>query len=52
MLARELIEILSKNPEYLVQIETPDVVDHVIDVDIDCFDEEEGMTFVLKMEDV
>ncbi|WXW92519.1 hypothetical protein SEA_ENYGMA_26 [Streptomyces phage Enygma] len=50
MLASELIEILKRHPDYLVQIETPDVIDHIKHVDIDCFDESEGMSFVITME--
>ena len=51
MLASELIELLSKHPDYLVQICTKEVIGPVRKVDIDCFDEEDGMTYVIEVDD-
>lgn len=47
MLAKELIEILSKFPNYQVEVLTENLVTEVIEVDIDYFDEEQGPLFVL-----
>jgi hypothetical protein len=50
MKASELIELLSKHPDYLVQIETKDTIDHIVEVSEDVFSEDEGWTFVLTIE--
>lgn len=47
MLAKELIEILKKFPDYKVEMLTEELVTPVIDVEIDCFEREEGFVFVL-----
>ena len=47
MLAKELIETLSKFPNYEVEVLTENLVTKVIEVDIDYFDEEQGPLFVL-----
>ncbi|QNN98275.1 hypothetical protein SEA_LILMARTIN_24 [Streptomyces phage LilMartin] len=49
MRASELIEILQKHPDYLVQIGTSDIIGPVRDVYTDCFDEEEGHTYVIEV---
>lgn len=51
MLASELIAKLSKHPDYLVQIGTSDIIGPVRDVYTDCFDEEDGMTYVIEVDD-
>lgn len=51
MLASELIEILSKHPDYLIQIGTSDIIGPVRDVYVDCFDIEDGMTYVIEVND-
>lgn len=51
MRTKELIEILSKHPDYLVQIGTSEIIGPVRDVYTDCFDEEEGHTFVIEVDE-
>lgn len=51
MRASELIAILQKHPDYLVQIGTSDIIGPVRDVYTDCFDEEEGHTYVIEVDE-
>lgn len=47
MRANELITILSAHPEYEVEIESPTQVAPIKQVDIDCFEQEQGMVFCI-----
>jgi NAD-dependent SIR2 family protein deacetylase len=51
MLASELIDKLKKHPDYLIQIGTSDIIGPVRDVYTDCFDEQDGMCFVIEVND-
>lgn len=51
MRASELIAILQKHPDYLVQIGTSEIIGPVRDVYTDCFDTEEGHTFVIEVDE-
>lgn len=51
MIASELIAKLEKHPDYLIQIGTSDIIGPVRDVYVDCFDEEDGMCFVIEVND-
>lgn len=47
MKAHELAEILLRHPEYAVEVELPETVEDVLRVEIDCFEEEVGMVFLI-----
>lgn len=50
MKAHELAEILMRHPDYLVQVETPTTIEPVATVETDCFDADEGWSFLLTLE--
>lgn len=51
MLANELIKILSKHPEYEIFIGTSNIIGPVRDVTTDCFDTEEGIVYLIEVDD-
>lgn len=50
MKARDLAGILLRHPEYEVVVLCPETVDDIERVTIDCFDEGQGMVFVIEPE--
>lgn len=48
MRASELVTILSAHPEYEVEIAAPKQIAAIKQVDIDCFEPEQGMVFVIE----
>ena len=47
MLARELIEILSFDPDREVEVLTESLVTEIVTVETDCFDPEQGMLWLI-----
>jgi hypothetical protein len=47
VLAKQLIEILNKFPDYGVVMELPKIIADIDRAEVDCFDREEGFVFVL-----
>lgn len=50
MKARQLAAHLMLHPDYLVQVETPTTIEPVAGVETDCFDADEGWSFLLTLE--
>ena len=47
MKAQELVEILMGHPDREVVICCPETIEDIDKVEIDCFDEEQGLVFVI-----
>lgn len=51
MKARELAEILLRHPGYDVVVSCPETIEDVDRVEIDSFDADQGMVFVIEPEE-